>query len=398
MSATRKARLWGAAWTVVRKELVESLRDRRSLLYTLLVGPMLAPAVFALIIHATVAREIARADAPLPLPVAGGERAPGLVRFLREQGALVTPAPADPELAVRTQKADVVLRIPDDYEAAWYRGDPAPVEIVYDASQRDAAGPLARVRAMLDAYGRQLSTERLLARGIPPSVLLPIRPIAQDESTAQSRSGTLFGLLPYFFILSAFVGGMAVAIDATAGERERQSLEPLLSSRAPRTALVLGKVAATASLSGASVAVSLALTAALAPTLPVARLGMALNMGPGFVVEAIAVLVPVVALLAVLQNAVSAFARSYREAQTYLSLLMFVPSLPAMVAAVVPVKAGSALFLIPIIGQQLAVFKLLRGDPPNLLELAILAVFTSGLAVVGIMATIARYRSDKIFT
>lgn len=387
---------WRAALIVARKELVESLRDRRALIHTLLTGPLLAPLVFALIIHVMVNREVARAERPLPVPVQGADLAPGLVAFLRTQNADIQAAPSDPETAVRRQEVDLVLRIGPDFAAAWKKGVPAPVEIVYDASQRDSAGPVSRLRTLLDAYGRQAGALRLLARGVPPTVVTPLRVAAADQSTAQERSGILFGLLPYFFILGGFVGGMALAIDATAGERERQSLEPLLATPTGRQGLVLGKVAATVFLGLSSVLVGLAAFALVAPTLPVERLGMVLSLGAAFVAQALLILVPLVLLMATLQNAVSALAQSHREAQTYLSLLMFLPSLPSMMLAVLPIKATPVLLSLPVVGQQMLLIRALKGESflagTWLLNLSATVV----LAALALALTVRRYRSERL--
>lgn len=385
-----------SVWAVWRKELKESLRDRRALLHTLLTGPLLAPLAFALVVHVLVAREIARAEAPLPVPVVGAEHAPNLVASLERQGARILPPPVQPEEAVRQQKTDVVLRIPKEFPEAWNRGDPAPVEILFDASQRDAAGPLARLRGMLETYGRETGAIRLLARGVPPSAVVPLQIRGLDQSTSRSRAGILFGILPYFFILGGFVGGMALAIDATAGERERQSLEPLLGTPGPRGAIVLGKVGATVSLGAASVGVALAAFAAVAPLLPVDRLGMSLDLGLRFALPALAVLLPLVALMGTLQNAVSAWARTHREAQTYLSLLMFLPALPSMLLAVIPVQPGWGLWSLPVVGQQLLLVRLLRGEAVPWGAWAVGASITVFLAAFAFFLTVRRYRSRSI--
>lgn len=397
MSAMRLS-TWKTTLVVAHKELVESLRDRKSLVHTLITGPLLAPLVFALIINVMVTREVSRAEMPLPVPIVGAENAPGLVAFLQTQNVDIQPGPSNPEAAVRNQEADVVLLISPEFTAAWKRGVPAPLEIIFDASHRDSAGPVARLRTMLGGYGQQVGALRLLARGVPPTVVMPLRVRTDDQSSAQERSSVLFGLLPYFFILGGFVGGMAIAIDATAGERERQSLEPLLSTPAGRNGLVLGKIGATFFLSMSSVVVGLAAFAAMAPTLPVDRLGMVLSMGFSFVSQALIILVPLVLLLSTLQNAVSAMAQSHREAQTYLSLLMFLPSLPSMMLAVLPIKVTPTLLAMPIVGQQVLLIGALKGEPLLLSSWGINVLTTLVLAALAWFMTVRRYRSEKLAT
>ncbi|GAF95663.1 unnamed protein product, partial [marine sediment metagenome] len=156
-----------------------------------------------------VTRELNKADAPLKLPVIGAEHAPNLIEALKQQRIEILPGPADAERAVREQDADVVLRIPPQYAENWDKGQPAQVEMILDESQRDSSAAVRRVQATLEAYGQRTGALRLLARGLSPSVMKPVVVAERDQSTPQSRSGTLFSMLPYFFILGTFLGGMA---------------------------------------------------------------------------------------------------------------------------------------------------------------------------------------------
>jgi sodium transport system permease protein len=217
-----------SALIVFLKEVRENLRDRRTVINTLLTGPLLAPAIFVLIINATISRELDKAERALPVPVIGAEHAPNLVESLKQQNIEIKDAPADPERAVRDMDADLVLRIPAEFGDSWKKGEPAQVELIFDASRREAQTSVGRLRGALESYSQRTGAMRILARGLSPSIVRPFVVADRDQSTAQTRSGTLFSMLPYFFILGAFIGGMALAIDTTAGERERQSLEPLL--------------------------------------------------------------------------------------------------------------------------------------------------------------------------
>src|SRR3569623_1283408 len=273
------------AWVVFLKEVRENLRDRRTMINTLVTGPLMAPQIFVLLINTLVTRELERAEKALPLPVIGAENAPNLVAALKQQNVEIKPPPADAERAVREQDADVVLRIPDTFKDSWSKGEPAQIEIVYDASQRDAGSSVARLRAMLDAYAERTGALRLLARGLSPTVLRGVTVADRDQSTPQSRSGNLFAMLPYFFILGGFIGGMALAIDTTAGERERQSLEPLLANPVPRWQLLAGKLGATTAFAIATVLLSIVAFAAVGHFLPTEKIGMSLEIGVRFVAK-----------------------------------------------------------------------------------------------------------------
>ncbi|HSS07586.1 MAG TPA: ABC transporter permease [Rhodanobacteraceae bacterium] len=261
---------------VFLKEVRENLRDRRTVLNTLLTGPLLAPVIFALIINGVVARELDKAECPLPVPVIGAEHAPNLVAALKQQSIEIKPAPADPERAVREMDADLVLRIPADFADSWRKGEPAQVELIYDASQRDAQGSVNRLRGALESYSQRNGALRLLARGLAPAMARPVVVADRDQSTAQTRSGTLFAMLPYFFILGAFIGSMALAIDTTAGERERQSLEPLLVNPVSRSTILSGKLAATSAFALTSVLLGIVAFSLVGRVLPTEKLGMSL--------------------------------------------------------------------------------------------------------------------------
>jgi sodium transport system permease protein len=385
-----------SALIVFCKEIRENLRDRRTVINTLLTGPLFAPLVFVLIINTAVTREIEKADKPLPVPVVGAANAPNLIADLKQRGVEIEEAPADPEKAVRDSDVDLVLRIPQGYAEAWNRGEPAQVELIYDQSQRDAQGSVARLQGMLEGYARRSGAMRLIARGISPSVNTPLMVAARDQSTAQARSGTLFGMLPYFFILGVFVGGMALAIDTTAGERERQSLEPLLVNPVSRGRILIGKLGATSAFATTTLLLSIFAFSVAGQFLPTEKLGMSLEIGPRFALLTLFVMLPLVFVLATLQTLAAAFAKSYREAQTYLSLLMFVPVIPTLLLSVFPIKAQTWMYTVPLMGQQVAITRLLRGDPVLPFQLGLCFACTSLAAVVVYLVTAQIYRSERL--
>ncbi len=382
--------------TVFWKEIRENLRDRRTVLNTLLTGPLFAPLVFALVINAAVTRELDKAEKPLEVPVIGAENAPNLIAVLKQQNIVVKDAPADPERAVREQDADLVLRIPKDYGESWRKGEPAQVELVFDASQRDAQGSVSRLTRALEGYGQRTGTLRLLARGVAPDLVRPLVVAARDQSTAQNRSGTLFGMLPYFFILGGFIGGMALAIDTTAGERERQSLEPLFANPVARGSLLAGKLAATGSFALVTVLLSIVAFSIVGHFLPTEKLGMSLELGVRFGALTLLVMLPLVLLLATLQTLAAAFAKSYREAQTYLSLLMFVPVIPTMLLSVFPLKVQTWMYAVPVMGQQVAITRFLRGDFVTPSQLGLCVACTAVAAFVVYLITARIYESERL--
>ena len=382
--------------TVYLKEVRENLRDRRTVINTLLTGPLFAPLIFVLLINTMITRELDKADKPLPLPVAGAENAPNLIEALKQARVDIQTAAADPEQSVREQDVDMVLRIPPQFGARWSKGEPAQVEIIYDQSRRDASSTIARLRGLLEHYDNRSGALRMVARGLSPSVAHPIVIAERDQSTSQSRAGTLFSMLPYFFVLGGFVGGMALAIDTTAGERERQSLEPLFANPVARWRILLGKLGATTTFAIVTVLLSILAFSVVGRLMPTEKIGMTLSIGLPFVAKTLLVMLPLTALLATLQTLVAAFAKSYREAQTYVSLLMFVPVIPTLMLTVMPFKTVFWMYAVPLMSQQIIVTRLLRGDfvPTSALALCFASTAVVALLLYGVATRV--YYSERL--
>jgi sodium transport system permease protein len=381
---------------VFLKEVRENLRDRRTVINTLVTGPLFAPLIFVILINTLVTRELDKAEKPLPLPVIGAEHAPNLIEALRQQRVDIKPGPADPERAVRDQDADVVLRVPAEFASAWNKGEPAQGEVIYDASQRDANSAVERLRGMLEQFDRRSGALRLVARGLSPTVTRAVVVAERDQSTAQSRASRLFSMLPYFFVLGGFIGGMALAIDTTAGERERQSLEPLFANPVPRSQLLIGKLAATTAFAITTVLISILAFALVGHLLPTGKIGISLTIGPRFVASTIFVMLPLTLLLVSMQTLVAAFAKSYREAQTYISLLMFVPVIPTMMLSLMPFKTLYWMYSVPLMSQQIIITRLLRGDAVPASALGLSFVCTAAGALLVYAITLRVYHSERL--
>jgi sodium transport system permease protein len=219
---------------VFRKELKDSLRDSRALFsigFTIVLGPLL----IGFMMNRVADRQ--REAEQVQLPIAGEEHAPALVAWLRQQsGVEIVAAPANPETAVRERAQDVVLIIPSDYAERFRASRPVPIKIVADSSRNVARPKIERVRRLLQQYSLEIGSLRLIARGVSPSAVTPLRLEEVEVSTAQQRAAQVLAFIPMFIVLAAFVGGMQIATDSTAGERERASLEPLLVNPAPANA------------------------------------------------------------------------------------------------------------------------------------------------------------------
>jgi sodium transport system permease protein len=385
-----------ASLIVFIKECRESMRDRRVMLNALLLGPILGPVLFVVILRLTISHELDRAEKPLPVVVIGAELAPNLIESLKQQGLELLPPVADVESAVRAQRIDLALRISNNYAADWQAGRPALVELIYDSSAREESSEADRLRGMLESYSRRNGLMRLLVRGLAPTLISPVVVATRDQATPQGRGALLFAMLPYFLVLSALVGGMWLAIDSTAGERERQSLEPLLINPVRRDAILLGKMFATSAFSLTSLALSLVAFMIAGWFLPANKLGMTFNLSASVIVTILPVMVPLVLLLVNLQILVTSMAKSSREAQTYLGLLQLVPIIPSVILSVLPIKAQSWMYTVPLMSQQLSVTKLLRGETLPIQPVALGFLITLVASVIAFLYCKRNYDSERL--
>ena len=385
-----------AAWTVFLKEVTENLRDRKTVINALVMGPLLGPVFFAMMMGFIITKQLKSADKPLEVPVVGAEHAPNLVDWLERQSVVVQAAPADPEKTIRSRDAKVVLNIPASYGTHWRAGETAQVELLFDSSDQDSRAPVARMTGLLEAYGRQTSALRVAARGLHPAILSPVVVDEHDLASTQQRAGQLLSFLPYLLVLGAFLGGMYLAIDTTAGERERQSLEPLLANPATRAQIVLGKLGATFGFAMVSMMLSLVMFAIAFQYIPLDRLGMKVDFGAGLILRAGLLMVPLVMVFASLQTIVAAYAKSYREAQTYLSLLMLLPMLPSVILMINPMKAEMWMAAVPLLSQNVLIMELARGEIVELARFALSFGASLVLAAALVWVAVRIYHREQL--
>jgi sodium transport system permease protein len=365
--------------TVFRKEVVDNFRDRRTLASALLMGPLLGPMLFAFVINLSIERSLSSVDDSMTLPVIGAEHAPNLARFLQSRNIELSEGPADRDAAIAAVTAgeiDVVVVIPADIATLLGAGVPAKVELISDQSDQEAERDARRARNAIRAYSQQIAALRLLGRGVSPLVLQPINVDDVDVSTPSGRSGILLGMMSYFFIFALLMGGMYLAIDTTAGERERGSLEPLLSLPVTREQLMLGKVAATCLFMSMSLMLSLWSFYVALKFMPLEQLGMTPNFGPGVVLAAFLLLLPFVLLGAAIMTLVASFTKSYKEAQTWLSIVLIAPTLPILVVSILNVRAKLEFMFVPSLSQHLILQDMVKNEPANWLHISISVLST----------------------
>ena len=388
-------------FVVAAKEIVDNARDRRTLFSTLLFGPLFGPLMFAVLVNVMVTRNVASVSEPIDVPIIGAERAPNLVEFLHARGIHAADLHGLDDFdagaaAVRAGRQDLVIVIDPRFAEQFGTAEVARVGLIYDQSNTRANSRVSRARAALAAYRNQIANLRLLARGIRPDIMLPLTIDEYDVSTPAGRSALLLGMLTYFLLFATLMGGLYLAIDTTAGERERKSLEPLLATPVSRASLLLGKMAATVCYMLLALVLTLIGFTIALRFLPLEQLGMSSGFDLATAAAAFAVLAPFTPLGAALMTVIASFTRSYKEAQTWLGVVVLVPTLPVILASLMNVKPTVALMWIPSLSQHLLVTSLIRQEPIEPAMAVISTISTLSFSVLIAWVAIRLYKREAL--
>ena len=383
------------ALVVVRKELRDWSRDRRSII-TVLVSSLLAPAIIGVMFTQLASRQ--RQVEDVTIPIVGAQHAPAFVDWLQQQaGVEVVNFTGDPQEAVRTRKEDVILVISDKFAKNFGTSKPAQIRLINDSSSQNARPKVQRIRGLLQRYSSEIGSLRLIARGISPVVASPVQIEEVEVSSAQQRAASILGFIPLFVMIAAFTGAMSIATDSTAGERERGSLEALLVNPAPRLAIAGGKWIAGTLTALLSVVVSGTLLYAMFKYIPLQDLGIRFRIGPNELTGSLATLVPLCPLIAAVEMYVATFAKSFKEAQSYLSFLMMVQMFPGMIMTMNNSAATKTwMHYIPWLGQQTLLTDVLGSKPISPIEFVVVGAVNVALAVIVIRSTAGLLHREKI--
>ncbi len=374
----------GAAFfAVLRKELVDALRDRRTLMTVLVSSVLMGPLVL-LAISGLVASLEARAE-QREVYVAGLAHAPTLRNFLERQTYTVKEAPADYEAQLRKATfSDAVVVVPDDFEAALLRGDVPVVEIVSDSANKRSEASTGRIERLLGGFSRERAVLSLALRGVSLQLLEPIQVEDRDLASTQTRATQLTGMLPFFVMMAVLYGALNAALDTTAGERERGSLEPLLMNPAARWAIVAGKWAAVAVV---SMSIAVLSSFSFLPGQWVLRsdtLAAMFQYGPHEALMFLVVLLPLAAALSAVLMAVAIRSKTFKEAQASTTIVVLTVSLLPLVN-IFNLGGESPWYIwVPALAQNTLMTRVLKGEDLGAVQIAIPFLICAALTAAGV--------------
>ncbi|HEU0368203.1 MAG TPA: ABC transporter permease [Candidatus Acidoferrum sp.] len=359
---------------VYRKELTEALRDRRTLITTFLVPLLLIPVLgagFTGVMSAVIGN--AKKEKPR-IMIIGGEDSPGVVEALRNNPKInVVPTSEDWKDLVVGKKIRAAVEIPPSFQADLSKGQAKTVKINVYGGELKSEFAAANIESLLKEYRDSVATERLTANHLPAELLKPFDVKRQNIAPPEKEAGAILGgIIAYMLILMCLNGAMHPAIDLTAGEKERGTMETILSSPVSRTHLVLGKflLVMTASLITAvllmvSVSVSSAVlqkSGALNQMVDEGEPVPQLSLGPAAVASVIIMAVPLSVLFSAGLFTIALFAKSHKEAQSYIAPLMFLVVIPAVSAMLPGVELTPKLAIVPLLNVSLLCKELVTGE------------------------------------
>jgi sodium transport system permease protein len=365
---------------VTRKEIVDLLRDRRAMIVTVITAMGSGPILLLLVLN-LIASQAGKTN-DLSLSIVGGVHAPSLVAFLQRHQVTVLDAPIDFLGKIKAGELDVVLEIDTKFEASVARGEPGVVHLIYDKSRDRTLSSILELERLLRTYNHEWGSKRLLLRGVGLEVANPLAIEMHDLSTQQSSGAIVLFLIAYYGLFATVMGGMAAAVDITAGERERSSLEPLLTTPVGSLELALGKWCAVVALNSGAVMLTLSGFYLMLRFAPMPAVGIPFLFG--------------IAELG--KFFLGARARTFKEAQSTVSLLLFVVSMMPIIQLFLQKKEPAWLSWVPISSHYSLLSRALRGEGLQIAELLQCYAIPSFLTVAALLGAARFFSRDLALT
>ncbi len=410
-------------FTIYRKEVRDSLRDRRTLMSTLLIPALVMPLMF-FGMGRIMSQVMSKAAEGAPsIAVIGGEDSPNVLAQLRaahdderKRDTFRVVSSENYKQAISDKKLQAAVEIPAGFESALEKGEAKTVMIYYFEGEIKSGIAYRALDKFFSDYREKLTVAKLTARGLPPTLVKPFDVKRQNVAPPEKVGGNLFGgIVPYVIIILCFTGAMYPAMDITAGEKERGTMETLLCSPVARIDIVLGKflLVLTGSFTAiVSMLMSMTISAALGGSLFMSKgaAGAAAasarvntpadiipSINPAGILGVLAMVAPVAILFAAVTFTVALFAKSYKEAQSYLAPMIIVVIMPAVIGMLPGIDLNLPLALVPILNLSLVCKEMLSGVWHwNYIAL----IFGSSCVYAGIALTMAVkmfQREDVIF-
>ena len=378
---------------VFTKELKDGCRDRRSLMSAFFF-PVMAPVLVYVMMTAIINLRTQADDSVIP--VMGIENAPAFMQWLKEQNVKVESFSGDPKQAVIDKQQELVVVIPDNYQAQISQSKTAVIEVINDGSRNDARATVSHFHGLVRRYNSGIAALRLVVRGVSPEVMRVVITEDMDVASKQQRAAAALNFVPLYVILAAFVSGMGIAVDSTAGERERKTLEPLLINPIERYQVVLGKWLASSMFAAAGMILTLIFCVFAMTQIPLHLIGLDFHITGWQIVLMIFAALPLAFLATSMQLLLGIFAKSFKDAQGYIGILMVFPVVPSLYLTFNPVATQDWMYAVPMLGQHILLIELLGAKQVPLIAYVYSTITGMILGLALVMVTARLFQRESI--
>jgi sodium transport system permease protein len=382
---------------VFMKEFRETLRDKRSL-WLLAVATLMYPVLLGYFLNQQIDRATQPEREGIALTVIGADKAPTLMAQLKQKNVTVTALPPTSDDAIETllrgRKTVAVLRLSDSFTVDYAAMRPARIELWYNSAS-DTDARRRDIDEIVQNYSANIAGARLLAHGVSPATMAPIKLQRYDTGSNAARSAGVIGSILGFLFFPAFICCLSAAVDSTAGERERRSLEVLMSQPAHPWELIVGKWLAASALSVIGLTITLVFAHAILSWLPLEEIGMSWRVTSGDLALVWLASVPLSLFAAALQIAIAMNAKSFKEAQSTLSFITFVPMIPGVAVSMLELKTAMWMYVVPMLSNQTLLREIAKGEAIGSLPF-VLTFASSAIAALAAVAFAAwRMKSER---
>ncbi|MCS7197356.1 MAG: ABC transporter permease [Candidatus Bipolaricaulota bacterium] len=385
--------------TVWQREILDTLRDRRSLVLMIVV-PLVVMPIFVLLPSLLVQQERAEmGKVAQPIVVHNGAEAPGLVAAIQASGVLKIVEHPDPERALQEGQIALWVMIPSGLEEKLAQGEPVEVRAKFNPGRSPSRSAREKFDALWEGYHRQFVAQKLAEQGCPPELVRPA-PVNYEASQEQVGMAFLSLLLPLFLVMWAAMGGYYTALEAAVGEKERKTLETLLVAPVSRSSIVIGKVLAilvvTIFAEVISIAGLLAALFAVPRLLQVETLaGLKFALTPEIVLLIVALMAALAAMMSAVIFALFFYTRSIREAQSHANWVTFGVMIPALIAQFREIEPSLTMLLVPVFNVVLVFKELLLGQI-NVMHLGVVLSSSLVYAIVAIWIAVRIFQDERV--
>ncbi|TYK67287.1 ABC transporter permease [Colwellia echini] len=377
--------------SLILKEYKEAFRDKRALLVALMMA-LLAPV--AIVLMSKIMIEKLVDEPPVYVNFNGAEYAPKLIKYFADNNLLnLVDAPVDEKLI--WQQRNIVMDIPQDYETDMAQGKPIKLYLRADFTDKAVGPPVRRINNAVRSYSLSIGYKRLLLRGVDVRLLNPLTLVEQDTAKPDATFILISMMLGIYLMLAAFMSGLSVAIDSSAGERERNVLEMLLCQPVSTLQIVLAKLIGASTISIIGVVLVLVLTSLSVGLVDLTKIGATFTLDIMTSLTLLLLLLPICFFASACQLFVAFQTKSFKEAQSTVSILI---GIPAFIPFVVSMMDDRPQWLnwLPVAGQSMIIENIFKGVDVNWLAFLATSVVTIAITVTLVVVLAKKLRSEKV--